>query len=240
MSPVRIIVCPPGGGGGGGGPATIDDYRLNMRIADANAAPTDAGIFTLSARYGDTNAAPTETSGLRVGNYADANAAPTDTRAARATWTVGATTASATGNWTNPTNAAGTNNGTNASLADAAANSNAGTLSLTPYPDLPTDFSTWTIQSARLRSYHAVTGWTGVDNNLVVSYDIGGGFVTMWTITANENFASTPRDFALPVLSAAQINNMQVRFVYTPGLLSNVATINVDAVHLEVTLTSAL
>lgn len=215
-------------------PAQVDALgQLRMIVADTNGALSDSPAFTIRPTYGDTNAAPTDTFSPRL-QLSETNAAPTDGRSATLTWTQGATTATQTGNWTNPANAQGTNNGTNATLSDAATNSNAGTLSLSAYPDAPADLQTWTVISVRLFSYHAVTGWTGVGNQLLIQYDVGAGFVTAATITANENFASTPRQFDLGALTWTQINALQVQFAYTAGLIANAATINVDAVHLQV------
>lgn len=213
--------------------------QLRLTIGDTNPAVNDVAAFTLRPAYGDTVPGQSDSAAYRISGLGDTTPAQTEGRSASLTWTNGAGTGTQTGNWTTPANAAGLRNANNATLTDAATNSNAGTLSLTAYPDAPTDLQSWTVTGASLVSYHAVTNWVGITNTLVVSYNVGGGWQTMWTITANENFAAVGggRQFILPTLTWAQINALEVRFVYTADLVTNTATVNVDAVELVVTAT---
>lgn len=230
---------------------TLSDalLKLSLTFGDTNAAPTDAATYLIQLAQAESNAALTDVlSQMKINGLGDSNVAPSDGRSATATWTQGATTAAGTGNWTTPANAQGLRDGTNANLTDGALDSNAGTLTLDPYPDPTADFSTWAISTVTFRLFGVGTNFSLSPANpslfLESSID-GAAWSTIETVTANfdNSAAGNPRLLVPPTPGGgwtwANINNLRFRCRYVTGIIAVTGTVNIDAVELKVVATKS-
>jgi hypothetical protein len=236
-----------GGGDGGGEPSISDAFSLGVRIADTNVVPTDVGTFLLRPSYAEANTTPTETAKVGVSGYSDSNVVPTDTRSAVATFVGNATSVPAATNWTNPANAQGAPDASNARLTDAVTDALSGTLVTAGIADAPSDLSTWTITKVEVIFYEQVSNTVAVDNNLKLEYSVSGAWQpTLATIVANENFLSAASGGRVFDVTASRtwtwilINSIEMRAVYAAGAIANTMTIDVNAFAVRVTATSSL
>jgi hypothetical protein len=217
--------------------------RLAIQFAESNAAVTDVSTYLLRAAYAETVAAMTDSLprlGLGLGEI---NPAPTDARLATATWTNGATTVPAATNWTNPANAQGSPNATNATLTDTALNQLSGTLLMDPYPDAPADLQTWTITKVEWRFWGTMTFSALTTSRAHLEYSIDGtAWITLESLGTGVSHPSTgsPRVYDRTADRAwtwTNINNCRFRVRYVAAVLVEEATLNIDAVELRVTAT---
>lgn len=156
-----------------------------------------------------------------------------------ATWIQGATTA-AGANWTNPTNAQGLRNGTNATLTDTATATVNGTLTLDPYPDPDSSLASWAITSVESRLYGVISNVSiATAATFVVQYSLNGtNWFDLENVTiSNQDFSVNPKVEDLTAIVAglwSNVNNLRFRITYTSTLLTQTATINIDAMELVV------
>lgn len=105
------------GGSVAAGAGFTDDFRLNIKVTESNAVPTDDQTMAIALTLADTNADLTETVNLGISGSAfdDATAVPSDARAmAIRIWGTGATDNDSS--QTTPANANGENDGTFAAV----------------------------------------------------------------------------------------------------------------------------
>lgn len=144
---------------------------------------------------------------------------------------VGADTQAAVGTaWTNPGNATGANNGVSATSAGSATGNTQG-VELS-YADA-VNKNDLTITEVRLFVYLDITDPAGLCTR-TISYNIGGGLVTLETGTGAVDYLPTPKQFVLPITTWAQFNALVARVVTAYAALSALSNAALDAIEVQV------
>lgn len=210
--------------------AFTESFSLKIRAAETNATPTDAAAFQINAQYQDSNAVQAEAVSLILPDYADANATPTDANLITLrVWLSG----SAGPGVTNPGNADGQANGTNAVIQTAPLNPNTEAMTSQVGANLPAGVN---VTSAIYRGWFSATVPL-VTSTVSIIADYSGGSVTMLSTTASVSHAGGTFTFdlvAAGINTIAELQSMTVRHV-TNDLAAGVspATLNVDAGAIE-------
>jgi hypothetical protein len=222
--------------------------KLTIVSGESNAAPTDAATFGMQYTVGETNVAPTDGAKLNIAGFADSNAAPTDGQEATATWRQGATTAASTGTnaWATPANAQGLKNATLATSADTSAIAAwSSALTLDPYPDPDSSFSSWTISTVKLYEFAKYAPGTLPDaGSWVLEYRLGtGSYAIAESINTAFDSKTTAKVFDITNLKPgggawtwADFNNFNARVRYI-STLAETSSAEVDSIELEVVAT---
>lgn len=137
--------------------------------------------------------------------------------------------------WTNPGNATGTHNGSNATVTGSATAATGGTLTLSFTP--LTGKSALVISSVTLDLYGAQSGTTLGNGNYTADYSLNGG--TTWTNFLPTQTGNFTNDLGNDLTAAvggnwANLQNVKVR-VTASYAAANLSSATLDAVELKVT-----
>lgn len=226
--------------------AAVTDALVSLGIgaADTVDIATDLATFLINLSLSDTIGAQSETVSLAF-TLPETVPVQTEERTATATFREGATTAASTGThpWVNPTNAQGLNGvGGNATSSDTnAINTHSSALTLDPYPDPVSDFSSWTITSVTVSEYASYTpGVLPAAGSWILQWRIGTGtYTNLESLNAAFNSLTTPKVFDITAGIAgswANLDGFNARVLYISGL-AETSSAAVDAIVLTVVAT---
>lgn len=191
------------GGGGGGGPAFTDTFSLNIKLADSNAAPTDAATFAIALAESDTTNTPTDTLKLAfpAPDFADSSNTPTDSNAITIRVWLSGTTMDSTNGVTNPANMNGQNDGAVATFTSAAA----GDANPRTHSALGANVPTFTVSTALYRGWFKSVNTLVTSTTKLVMHSTTGAFadITMFSNTAlNTTIDHSTGDFTFNLIAA--------------------------------------
>lgn len=223
--------------------APVDEFgSLQIAHSESNAVLIDASTFNINFLASDSGATPTDTHRLSINGLGDSNAAPTDTQRGTSTWAQGATTSASTGTnaWTNPANAQGLVDTTLAIATDPSAIANfSGILTLSPYPNPDTTFSSWTISQVLVREYaRYLPGLVPGEGSWVLEYRLDGtsAYTILESLNVTFDSRTTPKNFDITTAIGgvwANVNGFNARCRFICGVVEQ-GSAEVDAVVLEV------
>lgn len=209
MSGYRVF----GGGSGGGAAGFTDDFSLNIKADDSNATPTDADTYAMTLDLADTVAAQTETAELKFpsGVWGDSSGTPTDAQG----FSVQVWLANSSGTGvSNPTNADGENDGSNATVQTAVAGPTTETLT----SDVGTNVGSWSFTSVTYQGWFtlATTLATSTAEVIARSSTAAFGDIVMITLSATDDSVDhSSGDFTYDLYAAgvdtlAKLQSLQI------------------------------
>lgn len=140
-------------------------------------------------------------------------------------------------NWTNPNNATGLNGSGNGNATSAGEALNARTRSLQlGYPNFPNK-GPLTISTVRLHFYVEQAGTALNNGDLRLRYNVGGGLVTLETITGNVSNLNSPRTFDITAAVGGSWTNLDALIAqveHRTDAAENLITAAVNAVEVEI------
>jgi hypothetical protein len=163
-----------------GGPNPSDAISLNVKVADAVAAPTDTADFVLKLTVTDDIAAPTDVLTLNVKLPAEPVVAPADARSFLVKVFLSGSVN--TSQVTNPANADGDPNGTVATLQTAPAGATTAVMT----SSLGSNVGAWAFTSAIYRGWFKSVTTLGTGSVSILLHSTTGLFVdkTMFLVSA--------------------------------------------------------
>lgn len=234
MTGYRVL----GGGGGGApsGPAGFtDSFSIALTFPDTNTVPTDAASYAMTLAQSDSNAGHSDSVELKfpAGVYVDSSTAPSDVKDfAVRVWLSGSSGAGVT----NPTNADGQNNGTNATVSTAPLGSNTETLTSLVGVNLPAGLS---VASAVYRGWFALTVSLGTSTGRVIAHSSTALFADVTMFTSNSTTSHATGTFTFDLVAAgidtsAKLQSLEI-YHQTQDAVAGVtpAVMSVDAGSIE-------
>lgn len=159
FSRVKGFGAPAAVGAGPPGPAGFsDDFAIQIKLEDSNAAPGDDATFQIALTESDTNAGQSEAVELKfpAGVWNDSSTAPAEANSFAVQVWLANSAGSGVGN---PANADGMNDGASATVQTQALGSNTETLT----SDIGANVGAWSFTSCTYR------GWFRMQTTLVTS-----------------------------------------------------------------------
>ena len=183
------------------GPAGFTDaFSLGIKAADSTTVPTDAATFAMALALSDSNASQSETVTLGISGtgFSDSSTAPSDANSfTMRVWLSG----SAGTGVTNPSNADGANNATNASVQTAVA----GPTTETMTSQLGSNVPTATVTSVVYRGWFQSANQLVTSTGSIILHSATAAFtdITMFTNSAlNTTVDHSSGDFTFDVVAA--------------------------------------
>lgn len=222
---------------GGGGSDFSDGYAINIKGADTNETPTDEAVYAVTLDLAETNATPTEELSLSfpTGIWGDSNTVPTDTTGFMVQfWLNG----SSGNDVSNPSNANGSNNSSNAVVSTGALADNPETLISSVGNNVPAiSFS-----SAQYRGWFRARTTLATSTIDIIAHSSTGAFadITMFTLASgggDVNHLTGTFTFDLNAAGVNTLTKIQSLQIYhrTRDVIAGAtpAIIDVDAGALE-------
>jgi len=212
-------------------PTDVDTYQLALALAEDNATQADVDTYILNLLQTDVNADHAETVGLTfpAGSFPESSAAPTEASSfTMRVWL----SASAGSGVTNPANADGQNNATNAVISTAALGASTETLTSSLGANVPGGVS---VASAIYRGWFALTVTLPTSTGRIVARSTSALFadVTMFTATASTSHVNGTFTFdliAAGIDTLAKLQSLQILHSTTDAVAGvTPAVLNVDA-----------